>query len=199
MWGGVGGEHGGHQQAATGPGNDARSPPVPRSRRTVAGAGGAAAARCRCSRGNPGGARPGPAGGGGGGGGPGAGGGVPGLTQHGLHGSQGAVVGLGGDAQQLAEEGVDVDAFEGLDHQPLLEGRSHGAEDGFHVHGLVVETVLAFVELDLVSLKGREGMWVPKPFSPLPAARSPGCRMPPPVLLSRAMFRSLNGLASLSF
>lgn len=134
-----------------------------------------------------------------GGGGPGAGGGVPGLTQHGLHGSQGAVVGLGGDAQQLAEEGVDVDAFEGLDHQPLLEGRSHGAEDGFHVHGLVVETVLAFVELDLVSLKGREGMWVPKPFSPLPAARSPGCRMPPPVLLSRAMFRSLNGLASLSF
>lgn len=62
------------------------------------------------------------------------------------------------DAQQLAEEGVDIDTFEGLNHQPLLEGRSHGAEDGFHVHGLVVKTVFPFIELDLVSLKWRERM-----------------------------------------
>lgn len=78
------------------------------------------------------------------------------LTQHRPRDLQGAVVRLRSDAQQLAEQRVDVDAFERLHQEPLLEGRPHGAEDGFHVHGLVVKAVLPRVELHLVSLEGRQ-------------------------------------------
>lgn len=67
--------------------------------------------------------------------------------QHVLDVVQVAVVDLWPDAQDVAHERVDVDRLEGLHHQVPVEGRTHGSEEGLHVHLLVVVAVLTFVEL----------------------------------------------------
>lgn len=68
-----------------------------------------------------------------------------------------AVVGLRLDAQDVAHQGVDVDRLEGSHLQVLVEGGAHGPEEGLHVHLLVVEAVLAPVELHWEILQGQEG------------------------------------------
>lgn len=67
--------------------------------------------------------------------------------QHLLDVVQVAVVDLRRDAQDVAHERVDVDRLEGLHHQVAAEGRTHGSEEGLHVHLLVVVAVLTSVEL----------------------------------------------------
>lgn len=116
------------------------------------------------------------------------------LTQHGFHDRQGAVVGLRGDAQQMAEERVDIDAFKGLGQQPLPEGWPHSTENGFHVHVVVVKAVFTFVELDFESLKGREredvGAQILQPRRPA-AAPVPPARLHMALVLCPAALTSV--------
>lgn len=51
------------------------------------------------------------------------------------------------DLQQLAHQRVDVDAVERLGQEVLLETGSKRAEDGLHVHVVVVEAVVTFVHV----------------------------------------------------
>lgn len=66
-----------------------------------------------------------------------------------------AVVDLWPDAQDVTHQGVDVHRLEGPHLQVLPEGRTHGPEEGLHVHNLVVEAVLPPVELHRQVLQGR--------------------------------------------
>lgn len=69
-------------------------------------------------------------------------------------GVQVAVVHFRLDAQDVAHQRVDVDRLEGAHLQVLLEGWAHGPEEGLHVHLLVVEAVLALVDLNREILQG---------------------------------------------
>lgn len=67
--------------------------------------------------------------------------------QHLLDIVQVAVIDLRLDAQNVAHEWVDIDRLKGLHYQVPVEGRTHGSEEGLHVHLLVIVAVLTFVEL----------------------------------------------------
>lgn len=69
-------------------------------------------------------------------------------------GAQIPVVDLRLDAQDVAHERVDVDRLEGPHLQVLVEGRTHGPEEGLHVHLLVVEAVFTLVDLNWEVLQG---------------------------------------------
>lgn len=78
--------------------------------------------------------------------------------QHVLRHGQRTVVWRRLDLQQFAHQGVDVDAVERLRQEVPLETGSERAEDGLHVHVVVVEAVVTFVDVDDESLQRvREG------------------------------------------
>ena len=78
-------------------------------------------------------------------------------NQHVFGGVQVAVVDLRLDAQDVTHQRVDVHRLERSHLQVLAKRRTHCPEERLHVHVLVVEAVLALVELHREILQGHMG------------------------------------------